>query len=43
MKVGSRLEALLNQGEFVATAELGPPKSADIGLIKKKAAQASRN
>ena len=38
MKVGSRLETLLTQGEFVATAELGPPKSADIELIKKKAA-----
>lgn len=38
MKVGSRLETLLTQGEFVATAELGPPKSADLELIKKKAA-----
>ena len=38
MKVGSHLETLLTQGEFVATAELGPPKSADLELIKKKAA-----
>ncbi len=37
MKVGSRLEILLRQGKFVATAELGPPKSADLELIKKKA------
>jgi len=37
MKAGSRLEKLLIQGEFVATAELGPPKSADIQLIKHKA------
>lgn len=38
MKVGSRLETLFSRGEFVATAELGPPKSADLDLIKKKAA-----
>lgn len=37
MKTGSRLETLLGRGEFVATAELGPPKSADLQLIKQKA------
>lgn len=38
MKVGSRLERILSQGGFAATAELGPPKSADIKVIKQKAA-----
>ncbi|MGA1865045.1 MAG: methylenetetrahydrofolate reductase [bacterium] len=37
MKSGSHLETLLGKGHFVATAELGPPKSADLELIKKKA------
>jgi len=37
MKTGSHLETLLGRGEFVATAELGPPKSADLQLIKQKA------
>lgn len=37
MKSGSHLETLLSKGQFVATAELGPPKSADLELIKKKA------
>ncbi|MGA1840124.1 MAG: methylenetetrahydrofolate reductase [bacterium] len=37
MKSGSHLETLLSKGHFVATAELGPPKSADLTLIKQKA------
>ena len=35
-KAGSRLERLLDEGEFVVTAELGPPKSADPSVIDKK-------
>jgi methylenetetrahydrofolate reductase (NADPH) len=38
-KSGSRLEKAFAAGEFVVTAELGPPKSADIDLIRKKASQ----
>lgn len=37
MKSGSRLEKLLAKGEFVVTAEMGPPMSADAGVIAKKA------
>jgi len=37
MKAGSNLERILSEGKFAATAELGPPKSADAELIKKKA------
>ena len=37
LKVGSRLEKILAQGHFAVTAELGPPKSADVEVIKKKA------
>lgn len=37
MKSGSRLEKLLARGEFVVTAEIGPPMSADAGVIAKKA------
>lgn len=37
MKAETNLEKLFNQGEFVVTAELGPPKSASIKLIEKKA------
>ncbi len=33
----SRLESLLNRGEFAVTAELGPPKSADRRVIEEKA------
>ena len=33
----SKLEKLLSEGKFVATAELGPPKSCDVELVKKKA------
>jgi methylenetetrahydrofolate reductase (NADPH) len=34
---GSTLERMLARGEFAVTAELGPPKSIDIGVIKEKA------
>ncbi len=37
MKAETNLEKLFNQGEFVVTAELGPPKSASIKLIEEKA------
>ncbi|HAW60563.1 MAG TPA: 5,10-methylenetetrahydrofolate reductase [Actinobacteria bacterium] len=37
MKSGSNLERLLQEGKFVVTAELGPPKSADADVIRKKA------
>lgn len=36
-KSGSNLEKLLAAGQFVVTAELGPPKSADLPTIKAKA------
>ena len=36
-KSGSNLEKLMAAGEFVVTAELGPPKSADPEIIKTKA------
>ena len=36
-KSGSRLEAVLTSGQFAVTAELGPPKSADVDLIRQKA------
>jgi len=36
-KSGSNLEKVLASGGFAVTAELGPPKSADIDLIEKKA------
>lgn len=38
-KSGSRLEKVFASGHFVVTAELGPPKSADLEVIKTKAAQ----
>lgn len=38
-KSGSNLEKLFAAGEFVVTAELGPPKSADPEVIKTKAGQ----
>lgn len=34
----SRLEKLLEHGEFIVTAELGPPKSAERRPVEKKAA-----
>lgn len=36
-KVGSNLERVLAAGEFAVTAELGPPRSADPDVIRKKA------
>jgi 5,10-methylenetetrahydrofolate reductase len=36
-KAGSRLEKVLAAGHFAVTAELGPPKSADIETIRSKA------
>ena len=37
MKSASRLEKVLNAGEFAVTAELGPPTNADAEVIRKKA------
>ena len=37
MKSGSNLERVLRSGAFAVTAELGPPKSADRGVILHKA------
>lgn len=37
MEAISNLEKLLKSGQFVVTAELGPPKSADGGAIQEKA------
>ncbi len=37
-KVGSNLERVLTKGYFAVTAELGPPKSHDAEVIRKKAA-----
>jgi methylenetetrahydrofolate reductase (NADPH) len=36
LKTASRLETLLARGEFVVTAELGPPKSVDRRVLDKK-------
>jgi 5,10-methylenetetrahydrofolate reductase len=36
--VGSHLEKILRAGHFTVTGELGPPQSADAGVIKEKAA-----
>jgi methylenetetrahydrofolate reductase (NADPH) len=38
LKAGSRLEKVLAAGHFAVTAELGPPKSADVQTISTKAA-----
>jgi len=35
-KTKSKLEKLFAKGEFVVTAELGPPKSIDMGVLDKK-------
>jgi 5,10-methylenetetrahydrofolate reductase len=35
---GSNLERVLRAGQFAVTGELGPPQSADAGVIRKKAA-----
>lgn len=37
MKSDSHLEEVLTSGQFTATGELGPPKSADGGVIRRKA------
>ncbi len=42
-KSGSHLEKVLVSGSFAVTAELGPPKSADIEVIKKKASYLKGN
>jgi len=36
-KSDSNLEKILNSGKFALTAELGPPKNADAGVIRAKA------
>lgn len=36
LKSGSRLEKVLTAGQFAVTAELGPPKSADVKTIVQK-------
>jgi len=36
MTAGSTLEKLLEQGEFVVTAEIGPPQSANGDVVRKK-------
>lgn len=38
LKTESSLEARLASGEFAVTAELGPPKSADAEVVRRKAA-----
>ncbi len=37
MKAGSNLEKVLMAGKFAVTGEVGPPKSVDIEIVKKKA------
>lgn len=37
MKSGSRLEKILTEKKFAVTGELGPPRGADINVIKEKA------
>ena len=37
LKSGSRLERTLVAGKFAVTGELGPPKSADVEIIERKA------
>ncbi|MBI4282627.1 MAG: methylenetetrahydrofolate reductase [Chloroflexi bacterium] len=37
MKAGSNLEQALTEGRFVATGEVGPPKSTDAEVVRKKA------
>jgi len=36
LKAGSNLENILNTGQFAVTAELGPPKSADVEVLYNK-------
>lgn len=42
MKPASRLEKILSSGHFAVTGELGPPKSANVELLKQRA-EALRN
>ncbi|MFP4545617.1 MAG: methylenetetrahydrofolate reductase [Methanomassiliicoccales archaeon] len=37
MKGGSNLEKVFDRGEFAVTAEIGPPMSADPGVIRERA------
>lgn len=37
MKSGSNLEKVIAAGHFAVTVEIGPPKGADVSIIKKKA------
>ncbi len=37
LKAGTKLEEALNAGRFVVTAELGPPRSANAGYLRRKA------
>src|SRR3989339_976075 len=37
MKSGSRLEKILAAGHFAVTGECGPPRSADVKVIRHKA------
>ena len=37
MKSGSKLETLLDRGEFVVTGECGPPRGSDVEVVRKKA------
>ncbi|RLG05958.1 MAG: methylenetetrahydrofolate reductase, partial [Thaumarchaeota archaeon] len=37
LKADSKLERILESGEFAVTAEIGPPKSADAEVIRRKA------
>ena len=36
MKAGSNLEKVLQAGHFAVTAELGPPRGTDTGIVEKK-------
>jgi methylenetetrahydrofolate reductase (NADPH) len=36
LKAGSNLEKILEAGKFAVTSEIGPPKSADANVIRKK-------
>ena len=43
MKSESRLEKVLNAGEFAVTAELGPPQNSNADAIRKKAVHCKGN
>ena len=34
---GSKLQQILSRGEFAVTAEVGPPRGADAGIVRSKA------